>query len=618
MSKLASFWHRLRAMDAREIARRAAAKARAFTGPDPDRVLAEFQLGPVNGAARRFLPERDAAPAPVRDAVAARAEAARCGRWLFFGWKEVTMPDPPAWDWDPVHDCRAPLDVPAGKLDHRRLPGGADPRCVWEANRWAELVSLAQNAWLNGALEDGRLAQRWLADWAERNPVGRGINWTSALEAGLRLMQFTWLDALLRAAGDGELAKEQESLARRIVPGHAWWVGRHLSPGSSANNHLLGELSGLVMAACRWPALMHLCCCPEQAWARLQAEVERQFAPDGGNREQALHYHLFAWEMAWQARRVMGAGSAGFERRLERAAAFFAALSQPREPWDYGDSDDAEITPLTLGRERAMEEWAAWLGGGSLDEAVALRFWLGDPPARAAASGVSVDGQWRVFEESGLAAAGAGDWFARVDASPLGFGSMAAHGHLDALHVSLWNSGRAVIVDPGTGAYYSDSDLRAELADWGSHNGPVPAAGRSAPRRIGTFLWTRHHESPVARVEEGALTVCLACDGPFLRRTVRLTREGLEVVDRICTELPHEVRWIFAPGWWLDGVDGKGGFRLVTEEGSALRIRMESGGTLEIERERRRVSPRFLSVEPADALRVRFTGELRTQVERDG
>jgi len=31
----------------------------------------------------------------------------------------------------------------------------------------------------------------------ETNPPYRGWNWTSALESGMRLVQFTWIDALL-------------------------------------------------------------------------------------------------------------------------------------------------------------------------------------------------------------------------------------------------------------------------------------------------------------------------------------------------------------------------------------------------------------------------------------
>ena len=39
----------------------------------------------------------------------------------------------------------------------------------------------------------------WLEDWARVNPPYRGWNWTSALEVGVRLVQFTWIDACLSA-----------------------------------------------------------------------------------------------------------------------------------------------------------------------------------------------------------------------------------------------------------------------------------------------------------------------------------------------------------------------------------------------------------------------------------
>ena len=41
---------------------------------------------------------------------------------------------------------------------------------------------------------------------------------------------------------------------------------------------------------------------------------------------------------------------------------------------------------------------------------------------------------------------------------------MAAHGHLDVLHVSLWLRGVAMVIDPGTGAYHADKQLRNWLA----------------------------------------------------------------------------------------------------------------------------------------------------------
>ncbi len=605
------YWHRLRAMDGAEIAGRIAEKTRALNERRSLARLEDFRLGQPRPDSSHWLPDRANAPESLRTCVAENASALRAGRWRLYGWKEVVMPDPPNWGWDAAHDRHAPLHLPVSQIDHRRLPGGADPRSIWEINRWSELARLAQNAWLNDYHEDARLTQRWLSDWTERNVIGHGLNWTSPLEAALRLLNFTWIDTFLRASADGQVRTEQERLAARIVPAHACWIWRHRSFGSSANNHLIGELAALTVAAKRWPSLMHVACCAEKAWHKLQEETLRQFAPDGGNHEQALHYHLFAWSLIWQARRVMGPGSAEFEQRLAEGAAFFTALAQPEEPWDFGDSDDAEITPFTTDRRRELLEWQSWFESAG----DALNFWLGPPPRFSALDSIQ---DWRLFPDSGFAIKRTGTWTVRFDASPLGFGSIAAHGHLDALHVSLWHGTRAVLIDPGTGAYYSDPALRARLAAWEAHNAPVPETGRPAPERAGVFLWSQHHEQPRLRMEEGNAVACLACDGPFVKRQLRLQDDGLEVLDTISTDAPHLVTWTLAPGWEIQATGEAKRHRLVHEDGTRLLLQFESDGLFEVELIQVKVSPRFLEVRAAAALRARFTGVLKTRVKQGG
>lgn len=599
------YWHRLRAMDGSEIAGRIAEKTRALGERKSRAQLRDFRLGPVNPEWPRRLPDPGVASASLRAGLAEKAEAVREGRWELYGWKAVSMTDPPRWDWDAMHDRCAPLEASVAALDHRRLSGGADPRSIWEINRWSEIVVLAQNAWLNGNGEDARTAQRWLRDWMEKNQPGHGINWTSALEAGLRLINFSWIDELLRGYPDADVRCEQERLAAQIVPEHVWWVWRHRSFGSSANNHLLGELAGLVLATRRWPSLIQISCCAEKAWQQMQEQVIAQFAVDGGNLEQALHYHLFAWEMGWQTRLAMGDAKPEFLEVMTRAATYFTAMVHPDEPWDFGDSDDAEITPLTRDRSAALGEWQAWFTQKAKGES--LVFWLGHPPAVS----VPAEDEWRVFPESGQAIKRTGPWMARFDASPLGYGKMAAHGHLDALHVSLWHGGKAIFVDPGTGAYYSDPALRAQLAGWEAHNGPLPEGGRHAPKRMGPFLWTQHHVPPRLRIEEGDAVACFACDGPFVKRQVRLDETRFEVLDSICNGQPHQMTWTLSPDWKVQPFGGAR-FRLTHTDGTQFLIEFESGDTIDIECVTVAVAPHFLDSQRASALRIKFTCGLKT------
>ena len=210
LSKLNWLFHRLRAMPADEIAGRVKAKIVDACVPLTKKSWEHFRLGAVDDA--MALPSRESAPAQVCDSV--RRDAARIleGKWLLLGWKKAEVSDPPVWSRDEVHGVAIPMSV----KDYRHLDDGADARCAWEIARWSEMVRLAQDAWLNGELDSLRVAQRWMRDWLEKNPVGEGIHWTSPLEGALRLMNFCWIDALTRACGDAALIAEQDRIAQTL------------------------------------------------------------------------------------------------------------------------------------------------------------------------------------------------------------------------------------------------------------------------------------------------------------------------------------------------------------------------------------------------------------------
>ena len=607
------FWylHRLRAMEPAEIAGRVMEKTRKWSTPTALAEIDSFQLSPPCPLAPPRVDKREAAPIALRDAIAVDASRIRDGDWNLFGWKNANVGTPPRWNHDFLHDAPVPCDMESAKLDHRSLNDGADARCCWEINRWSELVRLAQNAWLNEQPDDARLVQQWLADWCEHNPPALGLQWTSALEVSIRLINFCWIDAIIRACEDPELTAQQDILAQRIVPVHAWWAWRHRSFGSSANNHLIGELAGVVIASSRWPSLTRLGCCGERAWQLLEEQILRQFAPDGGNREQALHYHLFAWELAWQAAHAAGDLAVAVLPRLRAAARFFVAVSPSAEGWDYGDSDDAAITPLFASRANAASEWRSWLlsepGGHS------IAFWLKDPPIVPMDTNSAV---WTHFPDTGHAVLRKNGWMLRADGSPLGLGKIAAHGHLDALHISIWHQDQPLIIDPGTGAYFSGPEIRSQLADGPAHNGPWPTTGRETPRRLGPFLWSEQHPVPCMDITDDQACVLRFASGnsPFVKRTLRPSGDGIEIVDDISCKTAHQVTWQFPPQSIIT-TTGKHSFTLRLQNGSEFSIHLASDDPAKMDLLENVVSPRFGQIVTAPALRVTFTNHLKTNIQ---
>ena len=571
MRNLSWYWHRFRAMGPTELAAHVVRKLRQSADarglPDWSALVLETD------SARPFphLPPAAAAPLLLQDALKSDVVDILAGRWRAFGHLELKVDDPPRWQKDHLINVDLETDASAFKLNHRQQPGGADIKVIWEPSRWNQLARLAQAAYVLNDRTAADTCVRWLTDWLEHNPAYRGFNWTSALETGLRLVQFTWIDTWLSAAA---FSSELPRLRQAILPAHMWYTWRYRSVGSSANNHLLGELAGLILAAARWPELARLAAPLEDLRALWEAEVLAQFASDGGNGEHALGYHLFSWEFCWQTLAALRA--AGFRvtsstsQRLLSAARFYAQLKA--DAWDFGDSDNAFVTPFFAEETRAAEEWKMWFRDAS--QSPAIRYWWGDAelglrasegrPAGHPTAGLSgLSGtpakSWKLFRDSGYALQRSEDWQLRWDLSPLGFLATAAHGHLDALHVSIWHRGVAFVIDPGTGAYYADQALRDHLASWRAHNGPHPK-GTEFPKRLGTFLWGRPHAVPV-RVEEAAdaLAGVLSLPAGQVRRVIRPAAgdRGWRIEDEYQPAFlvaPDEfiVRWQFAPGILLE------------------------------------------------------------------
>lgn len=554
MSKLSWYWHRLRAMSVAEIALHGRKKLRQFVDARRERDWGAVKLESSGDFPK--LPPPQNAPRELREALARDAEEILHGRWRAFGHLELHVDDPPRWHKDYLADVDLQTNEPAFHLNHRALPKGADIKLIWELSRWHHLVRLAMAAYV---LDDERAAHKcitWLEDWVKHNPPYRGWNWTSALEAGLRLVQFAWIDALLtqnaeRWGFDAEL----ETLRYEILPPHVWFTWRHKSFGSSANNHLIGELAGLIVATVRWPKLTQWGAHIGLLHALWEREVRRQFSDDGGNEEQALNYHLFSFEFCWQVFLALTAAKRNVEhsayKRLVDAASFFWNVQGRTGRWAYGDSDDGFVTPLFSEERICKQEWRDWFARKQIG---GLDFWLGEFPYHQIGFGPPANirriGTWWHYPHSGIALADSGFWWLRWDVSPLGYLSTAAHGHLDALHLSVWFKGAAFVIDPGTGAYYADKNLRAWLASSAAHNGPF-AETPTLPQRVGPFLWSEHHRVPVLLDN---MTAVWNLNGIQLRRQIIHSLAELEwAVDDSATLQdgkpgPFSVRWQFAPG----------------------------------------------------------------------
>ncbi|MDB5772279.1 MAG: Heparinase family protein [Burkholderia sp.] len=437
------------------------------------------------------------------------------GRFDLFALCDVELGFPPQWSRDPKTGVVAPLRF-GHTLDYRDEKLVGDIKYLWQLNRHYELVTLAQAFRLSGKAHYAQACMRLLESWFEKAPHPLGPNWTSSLEHALRLVN--WSVAWDLLGGRRSLLFEDEAgkeFMRRWLDAiylHCDFIANHLSLFSSANNHLLGEYMGLFIGATTWP-----CWQRSERWrsiARrgLEEEALRQNGADGVNLEQATWYHHEVADMmllcALCGRRNDIAFSDAYWKRLEAMLAFIAAVMNVsgKVPM-IGDSDDAMM--VRFSQEPDFDVYRSLLATGAVlfrrrdfrhkahhfdDKS---RWLLGDIGADVfEALPASEPGSLaRNFPHGGYYILGSDfDTASEVrivaDAGPLGYLSLAAHGHADALAFCLSAGGEELLIDPGTYAYHTQQKWRDYFRGTSAHN-TVKIDGSDQSEMGGNFMWLR-------------------------------------------------------------------------------------------------------------------------------
>lgn len=530
----------------------------------------------------RFLPPF-IAPAP--QALIQAAERIVAGRFAFFDLEECDLGDPPQWNRDPLTQ-RAAGDRRASTIDYRDEREVGNIKYLWEPNRHLHLPLLAQAHALTGDARFAQVIQRHIDSWIEQCPVGRGPNWVSPLELGIRLINWslTWqllggFRARLFTTAEGEQFRDRWLSS---VYQQSRMIITNLSRYSAANNHLIGEAAGVYVAASTWPLWQGITDWGNRCRQVLEEECLRQNAPDGGNREQAFGYQTFVLDfllLAGLAARARGEDfSPLYWRRIEHMIDFLASMTDVagRLPM-LGDADDGMVVNL------AAEP--GFSAHGSLVATGAVLFNRADLAAKAGAldgktatllgaeavrrlAHLKVRGRNRFrprqqFPDTGVYLLGAGfdtpdEVRLLADAGPLGFLSIAAHGHADALSFVLNIGDREILIDPGTYAYHTEPQWRRYFRSTRAHN-TVGIDGEDQSVQTGNFMWSQHARARCIEFEAVGDTQHFVgeqygyerlADPVVHRREIMLDirRQLIEVTDLIRCAGAHDVRrsWHFA------------------------------------------------------------------------
>jgi hypothetical protein len=529
----------------------------------------------------RPLPEsvRATIPPDLGAALVKAADDVLAGRWSVLGVARSDSANPD-WFWDPVTGRRAPDRRLAFGLRYRDEAVTGNIKQVWELSRHQHITVLAAAWWLTQDERYAEAAAGQLRSWWRANPFLTGVHWTSGIEAGIRLISWAWTRRLLDEWPKVGDLFEHNDVAVRQIGWHQEYLAAFPSRGSSANNHVVAEAAGRLVAACAFPWYARSTAWRRNAAALLDRELTRNTFDDGLNRELATDYHRFVLELAVVAaveadahgHSLSEATWSRLARMLDAGAAIVDVTGRPPRQGDGDEGrallvDDPERDPwaTVLGSGAALlgaPSWWPHFGGGVQTFVLAA---LGRsrrvprPPVLP-----------RQFHQAGLVVLrsrtqdGPEIW-CRCDGGPHGFLSIAAHAHADALSLEVRHDGVDILADPGTYCYHGEPAWRQWFRSTAAHN-TIEVGGVSQSESGGPFLWNVHARTTTLSCsigEQPVQTWSAEHDGyrrlttPTIhRRSVTLdsARRRLTIVDTLDAPGPVEstLSWHVGPDVLVD------------------------------------------------------------------
>jgi Heparinase II/III-like protein/Heparinase II/III N-terminus len=562
----------------------------------------------------------------------ARADRHCAGVWDPFGTEQLSLGRLPDWQTDFRSGVRWPAEV-AGDRQVQVRGDGSDVKVPWEVSRLQHLpgVSIAWAFTEEARYLDLVLAQ--LDGWITDNPVGRGINWSCAMEVALRSVSMSWAWEICRhAPGISRVLTERIHLS---LFQHGSYIHSHLEDdGWVLGNHYVAGLLGLSWLGILYPGFTGSGSWVAEASRRLEDQLPRQVRGDGGDFESSTSYHRLVLEMLGLVAQIRQANDLPVSPRLQdalrRMARFTSGLLKPNgEVPQIGDNDGGRAFRLldrSPNEHRYLPGFIDFLVGRDrarppepLDpEAVLL---LG-PTALGGTEAVPESRdhlEATTFPESGLSTLRSAGFYLLAAATPVGQLGIGGHGHNDKLAFELfWDSD--VVVDPGTYCYTSDPGARTHFRSTAAHataqvgnleQNPIHEGDPFfLPERSRAFGsgWRHEGHSWIWRGEHSGFAPVVH------RRSLQVDDElsGIKIVDRFTggrDSADVRVSFPLAPGL-LPVVEAPGRIRIDREAGVPLLLLVESAVRFEVLLEQSWFSTTYTSRTSCWVVRIALRGAL--------
>lgn len=382
-------------------------------------------------------------------------------------------------------------------LGYKQCDRIGDARTNWELNRHFQFVLLAKAFYVtNDRKFITELKSQW-EDWNKSNPFLHGISWTSVMEVAIRSISWMLTLGFLKKSAIQDISLQQE--IETGILNMTGYLTAHYSRFSSANNHLIVEATAIGLAGF---------CFNHKPWKDLSenilsTELSLQNYKDGVNKELSLHYQTFVMEAyALMAHCMQANGDSippTWEDMLEKMCEYVShCLWNEQIACEFGDNDEGKILDLEGGNTNHYSYVLQFCslvlnkrfhGFSLINETI---YWLFPQIMIDSIKSLPLydNSQSKCFEDGGNSFLKDNNnrVLIGIDHAALGFGSIAAHGHADALSFQMLIYGIPIFIDPGTYIYHCNLKARNEFRKTINHN-TICINQQDQSEMLGAFLW---------------------------------------------------------------------------------------------------------------------------------
>jgi hypothetical protein len=315
-----------------------------------------------------------------------------------------------------------------------------DPRVVWEISRLQHLLPLGLCFQKTKNPKFKRNFENHVESWLNSNPFMMGINWVCTMEVAIRASVLVWLFELFECEKDLNIDDEDcrnfsQKLAASLYD-HFVFIKDHPETSATPNNHYLADLVGQLYLA-NFFGLKKATACNEieEAEKILASEFENQILPDGTSYEGSVHYHKLVVE-------------------------FFLHYTFLKEP---SRQEKTTLKAMTNFLERCQTE-NKLLQVGDNDNG---RFIFGLKIKPISKTQIQ---QSHLYPHFGLSIIQNKNWHITLRHPTFKKTQPTGHFHKDELALTVNHNGLPLIIDPGTGIYSGNIELRNQLRGIESHS----------------------------------------------------------------------------------------------------------------------------------------------------